>query len=40
MVIKISVSSRGVGSVKNGVVENYKLITYDIVSVPVTYNAT
>lgn len=38
--IKISVSSRGVGSVKNGVVENYKLITYDIVSVPSDYNAT
>ena len=38
--IKISVSSRGVGSVKNGVVESYKLITYDIVSVPSDYNAT
>lgn len=38
--IKISVSSRGVGSVKNGIVESYKLITYDIVPVPSDYNAT
>lgn len=38
--IKISVSSRGVGSVKNGVVENFKLVTYDIVSAPSDYNAT
>lgn len=38
--IKVSVSSRGVGSVKNGVVENFKLITYDIVPVPSDYNAT
>lgn len=30
--IKIAVSSRGVGNVKNGIVENYQLITYDIVS--------
>lgn len=38
--IKIAVSSRGVGSVKNGVVENFKLITYDIVAAPSDYNAT
>ncbi len=38
--IKISVSSRGVGSVKNGVVNEFKLITYDIVSAPSDYNAT
>jgi hypothetical protein len=38
--IKISVSSRGVGSVKNGVVENFKLVTYDIVASPSDYNAT
>jgi len=38
--IKISVSSRGVGSVKNGIVENFKLVTYDIVSAPSDYNAT
>lgn len=38
--IKISVSSRGVGSVKNGIVENFKLVTYDVVSAPSDYNAT
>ena len=38
--IKISVSSRGVGSVNNGIVESFKLITYDIVSTPSDYNAT
>lgn len=38
--IKVSVSSRGVGSVKGEVVENFKLITYDIVPVPSDYNAT
>ena len=38
--IKISVSSRGVGSVKNGIVENFKLITYDFVSYPSDFNAT
>lgn len=38
--IKISVSSRGVGSVKNGIVENFKLVTYDIVASPSDYNAT
>jgi hypothetical protein len=38
--IKISVSSRGVGSVKNGIVENFKLVTYDIVSAPSDYSAT
>jgi len=29
--IKMSVSSRGVGSVKNGLVESFKLITFDII---------
>lgn len=38
--LKISVSSRGVGSVKNGVVENFKLVTYDLVATPSDYNAT
>lgn len=38
--IKISVSSRGVGSVKNGIVESFNLITYDIVPDPSDYNAT
>jgi glutamate mutase epsilon subunit len=38
--IKISVSSRGVGTVKNGIVENFKLVTYDIVKAPSDYNAT
>lgn len=38
--IKISVSSRGVGSVKNGIVENFKLVTYDLVSEPSDFNAT
>lgn len=38
--IKISVSSRGVGSVKNGIVENFKLVTYDIVSDPSDFNQT
>ena len=38
--IKISVSSRGTGSVKNGVVENFKLVTYDLVSAPSDYNAS
>lgn len=38
--IKISVSSRGVGSVKNGIVEDFKLVTYDIVDQPSDYNAT
>lgn len=38
--VKVSVSSRGVGSVKNGVVENFKLVTYDLVAAPSDYNAT
>ena len=38
--IKISVSSRGVCNVRNGIVENFKLITYDLVSDPSDYNAT
>lgn len=39
--IKISVSSRGLGSVgRGGVVTDYKLITYDIVPDPSDFNAT
>lgn len=38
--VNISVSSRGVGSVKNGIVENFKLVTYDVVAAPSDYNAT
>lgn len=38
--VKISVSSRGVGSVNNGVVESFKLITYDVVPNPSDFNAT
>jgi hypothetical protein len=38
--VKISVSSRGVGTVNDGVVENFKLITYDIVPNPSDFNAT
>ena len=38
--VKMSVSSRGVGSVKNGIVENFKLVTYDVVAAPSDYNAT
>jgi len=38
--IKLSVSSRAVGTINNGIVEKFKLITYDIVSAPSDYNAT
>lgn len=38
--IKLSVSSRGSGRVKNGIVESFDLITYDLVSAPSDYNAT
>lgn len=38
--IMISVSSRGVGAVKNGIVENFKLVTYDIVAAPSDLNAS
>lgn len=38
--IKISVSSRGVGTVKNGIVEDFRLVTYDIVDTPSDFNAT
>lgn len=38
--IKLSVSSRGSGKVKNGIVEEFNLITYDLVSAPSDYNAT
>ena len=38
--IKIGVSSRGVGKVSStGVVEDFKLITYDVVDMPSDYNA-
>ena len=37
--IAIGVSSRGVGEVQNGIVTDYKLITYDIVPNPSDYNA-
>ena len=36
----MSVSSRSLGSVKNGIVEDFKLITYDVVDTPSDYNAT
>ena len=39
--VKISVSSRGIGNVgRDGIVENFKLITYDIVPNPSDFNAT
>lgn len=38
--IKISVSSRGVGSVREGIVDKFKLITYDLVSEPSDFNQT
>lgn len=38
--VKLSVSSRGAGSVVDSVVRNFHLITYDIVSEPSDYNAT
>lgn len=39
--IKISVSSRGTGKVgRDGIVENFNLITYDLVSAPSDANAT
>ena len=38
--VKISVSSRGVGSVVDSVVKDFNLITYDIVSNPSDYTAT
>lgn len=38
--VKISVSSRGVGTVEDGVVKDFKLITYDIVPNPSDFNAT
>ena len=37
--MSIGVSSRGVGKVTNGIVEDFKLITYDCVSFPSDYNA-
>lgn len=38
--IKISVSSRALGLVKNGFVNKFKLITFDVVPDPSDYNAT
>lgn len=38
--IKISVSSRGTGNIQGGIVSDYELITYDLVSDPSDYNAT
>ena len=38
--VKISVSSRGTGEVRNGIVEEFNLITYDFVPNPSDYNAT
>lgn len=39
--VKISVSSRGVGNVgKDGIVEDFELITYDVVPNPSDFNAT
>ena len=38
--VKLSVSSRGAGSVVDSIVRNFHLITYDIVSEPSYYNAT
>lgn len=38
--VKLSVSSRGAGSVVDSIVRNFHLITYDIVSEPSDYNAT
>lgn len=38
--IRISVSSRGTGNIQGGIVSDYELITYDLVSEPSDYNAT
>ena len=38
--VKLSVSSRGAGSVVDSIVRNFHLITYDIVSEPSDYNAS
>ena len=38
--VKLSVSSRGAGSVVDSIVRDFHLITYDIVSEPSDYNAT
>lgn len=38
--IKISVSSRGSGTVRDGVVNSFNLITYDLVDAPSDYNAS
>lgn len=37
--MKIGVSSRGIGSVKNGIVENFRLTTWDAVANPSDYNS-
>lgn len=38
--IKISVSSRGSGTVRDGVVNSFNLITYDLVDTPADHNAS
>lgn len=38
--VKLSVSSRGAGSVVDSIVRDFHLITYDVVSEPSDYNAT
>ena len=38
--IKISVSSRGSGTVRDGVVNSFNLITYDLVDAPSDHNAS
>lgn len=38
--VKLSVSSRGTGSVKDSIVESFNLITYDLVDNPSDYNAS
>lgn len=38
--IKISVSSRGVGKIEEGIVKEFKLLTYDLVDTPSDFNAT
>lgn len=37
--MKIGVSSRGVGKVNNGIVEEFKLLTYDCVTFPSDFNS-
>lgn len=37
--MKVGVSSRSIGTVKNGIVENFKLVTWDAVASPSDYNS-